>query len=230
MNASITNDNLGVFPTADLTVLSNSAMNTYALEIHAAVGVNTITITATDAAGNTSTQTYEITVEDVRLPEIYGPGDMTVEIPSCQSNIPVNWTVSVVDDCDVQPTLSQTAGPDPGTALSPDTYTVAYTATDDAGNTASYSFDIEVTQAASPEPIVDISGNGQFNVTACEDEAFVLFSGNVYDCDLEEGDAVSITVDDGNPTTTFNLFTESFDGFAYFEATADLEPGIYSSM
>ena len=50
-------------------------------------------------------ETYTITVEDQRVPEIYTPEDMVVEIPSCEEDIPVNWTVSTVDDCDVQPTL-----------------------------------------------------------------------------------------------------------------------------
>ena len=46
-------------------------------------------------------------------------------------------------------------------------------------------FTITVTQAASPAPIVDISGNGQFSVPACEVDASVVFSGNIYDCDLD---------------------------------------------
>jgi hypothetical protein len=225
VTSSITNNNLGVFPSAELVQLNG--LGTFALEIQAAIGTNTITVTAMDASGNATTQTFVIIVNDVRLPEIYGPGDMNVEIPSCEEDIPVNWTVTTVDDCDIQPSLVQTAGPASGTSLAPGTYTVAYESTDDSGNTATYSFDINVTQAPSPAAIIDISGNGQFTALACEDEAFVIFSGNVYDCDIEAGDNVTITVDDGDPTTTYNLFTESFDGFAYFEATADLPPGSY---
>ena len=232
VTADITNNNLGVFPTAELTELSNGA--SYALEIHAAIGTNTITVTATDEAGNTTTQTFEITVEDQRVPEIYGPDNMLVEIPSCQADIPVNWTVSAVDDCDIQPTLTQTAGPDPGTSLAPGTYSVAYSSTDDWGNTADYSFDIEVVQAPSPAPIVDLSGNGQFNVPACEAGAAVVFSGNVYDCDLTSFNFdpadLTVTTTPLSPNASGAVeisYTLPQEGFVYFEATGGLAPGSY---
>ena len=188
LSATVTNPNLGVFPTAQLVAIDNAP--TWALEIHAAIGTNTITVTATDADGNQTTQTFTITVEDQRVPEIYGPGNMTVEIPSCEADAPVNWTVSTVDDCDIQPTLTQTGGPASGSQLAPGSYTVTYTSTDDFGNVANYSFTIDVVQSPSPEPIVDISGNGQFSVAPCEDEAFVIFSGNIYDCDIDGANPV----------------------------------------
>ncbi|NBC08519.1 MAG: HYR domain-containing protein, partial [Bacteroidetes bacterium] len=232
LTATITNNNLGVFPTAQLVQLNNAP--TYALEIFAAIGTNTITITAEDESGNQTTETFTITVEDQRVPEIYTPEDMVVEVPSCEEDIPVNWTVSVVDDCDVQPTLEQVAGPDPGEQLTPGTYTVTYEAEDDFGNTATESFTIEVVQAASPAPIVDISGNGQFNVPSCEDDALVVFSGNVYDCDLTpfNFNPADLTVNTvplspGASGSVAISFTNPQEGFVYFEATGDLTPGSY---
>jgi hypothetical protein len=223
--ASVTNNNLGVFPTASVT--QDAVDVAYAVNIFAAVGTNVVTLSATDENGNNTTLTFTIEVLDVRIPEIYGPGDMQVQIPACQDEgVPVNWTVSTVDDCDVQPALTQTAGPSSGSTLTAGTYTVSYTSTDDTGNTASYSFDIEVTQAASPAPIVDVSGNGQFNVPACEDNAEVVFSGNVYDCDLTvfNFNPADLTVSGADVAISYFLPQEDY---VYFEATGNLEPGDY---
>ncbi|MCR9103260.1 MAG: HYR domain-containing protein, partial [bacterium] len=223
--ASVTNPNLGVFPTASIT--QDAVDAAYAVNIFAAVGTNTVTLSATDENGNNTTLTFTIEVLDVRVPEIYGPGDMQVQIPACQDEgIPVNWTVSTVDDCDIQPTLTQTAGPTSGSTLTAGTYTVSYTSTDDTGNTANYSFTIEVTQAASPAPIVDVSGNGQFHVPACEDNVEVVFSGNVYDCDLLpfNFNPADLTVTGADVAISYFLPQEDY---VYFEATGDLEPGDY---
>jgi hypothetical protein len=223
--ANVTNNNLGVFPSASIT--QDAVDAAYAVNIFAAVGTNVVTLSATDENGNNTTLTFTIEVLDVRIPEIYGPGDMQVQIPACQDEgVPVNWTVSTVDDCDVQPALTQTAGPSSGSTLTAGTYTVSYTSTDDTGNTASYSFDIEVTQAASPAPIVDVSGNGQFNVPACEDNAEVVFSGNVYDCDLTvfNFNPADLTVSGADVAISYFLPQEDY---VYFEATGNLEPGDY---
>ena len=232
VTASVSNPNPQVIPTAQLVLLNNAP--TWALEIFAAVGTNTVTVTSTDANGNATTQTFTVEVPDARLPQIYGPGDMNIEIPSCEADIPVNWTVSTVDDCDLIPTFVQTGGPASGSSLAPGNYTVSYSSTDDYGNTANYSFDITVTQAPSPAPIVDVSGNGQFNVPACEDDALVVFSGNVYDCDLTpfNFNAADLTVttnalSPGASGAVAISYTLPQDGYVYFEATGNLTPGTY---
>ena len=232
VTASVSNPNPQVIPSAQLVLLNNAP--TWALEIFAAVGTNTVTVTSTDANGNATTQTFTVEVPDARLPQIYGPGDMNIEIPSCEADIPVNWTVSTVDDCDLIPTFVQTGGPASGDVLAPGNYTVSYSSTDDYGNTANYSFDITVTQAPSPAPIVDVSGNGQFNVPACEDDALVVFSGNVYDCDLTpfNFNAADLTVttnalSPGASGAVAISYTLPQDGYVYFEATGNLTPGTY---
>ena len=134
----------------------------FTVDVHAGIGVNTLLLITSDLAGNADTMTYEITVVDNRAPEVYGPGDMQVQIPACEDDVPVNWQVSAVDDCDLGVDLEQISGPESGSVLAPGVYTVVYQATDDYGNTSQYSFTITVTQAPNPEPIVDVSGNGQF--------------------------------------------------------------------
>ena len=232
VTANISNPDIQVNPTAQLILLNN--VPTWALEIFAAVGTNTITVTSTDANGNAITQTCTIEVPDIYVPVLYCPTDMNVEIPSCEDAAPVNWTVSVVDDCDLSPTLTQTAGPASGDVLAPGIYNVSYEATDDYGNTGSCSFSITVTQASSPTPIVDVSGNGNYEIEHCEEDGLIVFSGNVYDCDL---DAASFNPTDLlvqttplSPDAAGSLqisYTLPQDGYVYFEATGNLTAGSY---
>jgi hypothetical protein len=237
--ANVTNNNLGVFPSASIT--QDAVDAAYAVNIFAAVGTNVVTLSATDENGNNTTLTYTIEVIDVRAPEIYGPGNISVEIPACQDGgVPVNWTVSAVDDCDLDVDLVIDAGnTDPaitgsGGVLGVGTYDVAYTATDDYGNSSNYSFVVDITQAASPAPIVDVSGNGQFSVPACADDVLATFSGNIYDCDIVPGgltlgdiqiNAVGLTAD--AQADLFVTYVEAEEDFAYFEVAGVMTPGDY---
>ena len=232
--ASITTSstNPSVSPSASVTVLDNTP--TYAVEVFAGVGTNTLTLTATDANGNENVMVYTINVADNRDPVLYCPSDMNVEIPSCEDEAPVNWTVSVVDDCDLSPTLTQTAGPASGDVLAPGIYNVSYEASDDYGNTGSCSFTITVTQAPSPAPIVDVSGNGNYEIEHCEEDGLIVFSGNVYDCDLDAAsfnpaDLIVQTIPlSADAAGSLQIsYTLPQDGYVYFEATGNLTAGSY---
>ena len=224
-NVELSNPDGDVMPTVSFQQIAEDAA--YIVSMFLGVGENTLTVSATDSNGNTEEIEYTLTVEDSRAPDIAGPEDINVEIPACQSEgVPVNWTIAAFDDCDSAPTLSQTDGPGSGDVLTAGTYTVAYTATDGSGNSSGYSFTITVEQVASPDPIVDLSGNGQFAVPACENDAFVIFSGNIYDCEISAGDDLegAITLA-GAPLEIDYTLVE--DGFAYFEATGNLQPNSY---
>ena len=72
------------------------------------MGTTVVTYTATDAAGNTSTCSFNVTVEDNTNPVIAGcPSNITVNAnASCQAT--VNWTVPTVsDNCGRHTTLDQ---------------------------------------------------------------------------------------------------------------------------
>ncbi|WP_350176305.1 GEVED domain-containing protein, partial [Phaeodactylibacter sp.] len=226
LSAEITTSaaNPSVDPSASVTLSNNGSV--YVVSVHAGIGTNTLVLTATDEAGNINEMTYEITVVDNRPPEIYGPGDMQVQIPACEDGMPVNWQMSVIDDCDLDVELVQISGPQPGDVLAPGVYTVVYEATDDYGNTSQYSFDITVTQAQSPAPIVDVSGNGQFVIEDCAEDGFIVFSGHIYDCELQAGDVLDglISISGAPLEITYILVNE---GYAYFEATGNLSAGSY---
>ncbi|MDZ7848274.1 MAG: HYR domain-containing protein [Owenweeksia sp.] len=103
------------------------------------IGTSTIGFMAKDASGNSTTCSFDISVSDQMAPVFsHCPTDIT----TCQ-NI-VQWNPPIATDGCGAVSLSQTAGPTPGSHLSQGLHMVSYTATDTAGNTATCSFSIMV--------------------------------------------------------------------------------------
>lgn len=112
------------------------------------VGTTTVTCTATDSEGNASECTFDVTVEvDVTPPEITCPEDMTVE---CTGDLQstVEFTVTATDDCTAEPAI--VSDPPSGSSFPLGTTTVTSTATDDAGNSSSCTFDVTVVDTQPP--------------------------------------------------------------------------------
>ncbi len=113
-----------------------------------APGKNTVVYTATDEAGNDVTCSFDVTVVDLR--------DLTNPVISaCPANITlysgdgasvaVTWTAPTATDNSGIVTLISTN--ESGELFSPGTVTVIYTATDEAGNFVTCSFDVTVLDA-----------------------------------------------------------------------------------
>ena len=113
------------------------------------LGTTPVTYTATDAAGNTSTCSFNVMVQDNTNPVIAGcPSNITVNAnASCQAT--VNWTVPTVSD-NCGGTLTLTSTKNPGTLFNLGTTPVTYTATDAAGNTSTCSFNVIVLDNTNP--------------------------------------------------------------------------------
>lgn len=217
-------NNTSVFPGGSLNLINTG--DAYVLEGFAAIGTNVLRLTATDGDGNSTTAEFEIEVVDNRPPVFQGPGDIVVETPSCNDEVPVNWMVTANDGCDFDADVTQTQGPASGSYLTPGTYTIGYEAADDYGNTSTYSFEVTVEQGASPAPIVDVSGNTQYTVAACESDAFISFSGSILDCNITPSTNVQPDISvTGAPLGVG--YTNVQNGFAYFELSGFLEPGVY---
>lgn len=107
------------------------------------VGNTTVTYTATDAAGNTSTDTQVVTVVDNTPPVISCPAPITLE-PTCPSGAIATWTPPTGTDNCAGATTTQTAGPAPGSVFPIGTTTVTYTVNDAHANSASCSFTVTV--------------------------------------------------------------------------------------
>ncbi len=113
------------------------------------VGTTTVTYTATDADGNASSASFNVTVTDVIAPTITGvPANITQDADpgSCAAN--VTFTAPVAGDNCTGATLA--ASHISGSSFPVGTTTVSFTATDAAGNTSNASFTITVTDGEKP--------------------------------------------------------------------------------
>ena len=113
------------------------------------LGTTTVIYTATDGTGNSATCSFDVTVLDDTPPVISGcPSDIIVSANgSCEAI--VNWTPpSATDNCTTPITPASPFSS--GDTFGLGTTTVIYTATDDAGHSATCSFDVTVIDDTPP--------------------------------------------------------------------------------
>jgi CshA-type fibril repeat protein len=115
------------------------------------LGVTTNTFTVTDAAGNTATCSFTVTVTDNIVPAISCPANISqnVDANSCTAVVIFNSPVGT-DNCSGA-TTSQTGGLASGSAFPIGTTNNTYKVTDAAGNTATCSFTITVIDIIAPQ-------------------------------------------------------------------------------
>ena len=98
------------------------------------VGTTTVTNTATDASGNTTSCSFTVTVTDAQNPVITCPGNLVLSADAGRcSRSNVTFTVSATDNCGVTNLVSS---PPSGSTFPVGTTTVTNTATDASGNTS----------------------------------------------------------------------------------------------
>lgn len=107
------------------------------------VGTTTVTYTATDASGNTASDTQTVTVIDNTPPVISCPSNITLE-PTCPTGAIATYTAPVGTDNCPNPITTRTAGLASGSVFPVGTTTVTYSVTDASGNSASCSFTVTV--------------------------------------------------------------------------------------
>ncbi|MCB0682320.1 MAG: HYR domain-containing protein, partial [Saprospiraceae bacterium] len=114
------------------------------------VGSTTEEYTATDAAGNTASCSFTVTVNDTEDPEIACPADITVSNDPGQCSAVVNYmSPSGMDNCPGA-ILVQTTGLGGGSSFPVGSTTETYQVTDAAGNTISCSFTVTVNDTQNP--------------------------------------------------------------------------------
>ncbi|MFT7611825.1 MAG: gliding motility-associated-like protein [Parvicellaceae bacterium] len=114
------------------------------------VGTTTVTYTATDAAGNTATCSFDVTVSDTEDPAIVGcPANIAQNNDAGLCDASVTWIVpTTTDNCLASVTL--TSSHNPGDPFVVGTTTVMYVAADGAGNTDTCTFDVIITDTEPP--------------------------------------------------------------------------------
>ena len=111
------------------------------------LGATTVTLTATDAAGNVQTGSFTVTVRDTTKPAITPPGNLTAEATSAAGAV-VNFTATATDAVTASPTI--TYSQNPGTTFPLGATTVTITATDGAGNAQTATFTVTVRDTTKP--------------------------------------------------------------------------------
>ncbi|PBB36983.1 hypothetical protein CK221_15715 [Mesorhizobium sp. WSM3868] len=114
-------------------------------------GTTTVTFTATDKQGNTSSGSFTVTVQDREAPVVNVPANVTVNTETGKNTATVTYNVSATDAAGGAVTLTQTAGLASGASFPVGTTTVTWTATDSTGNVGSGSFIVTVVDAEAPE-------------------------------------------------------------------------------
>ncbi len=142
------------------------------------LGVNTVTLTVTDANGNDDTETAIVTITEVVAPVLTLPTNITVNTDTNLCTAVVNYTVSATDNCTASGAiiLNRTAGLASGSAFPKGVTTVTYTATDASGNASTpLSFTVTVNDAQDPT-VVGCPANITVNNTTGLNSAVVTYT------------------------------------------------------
>jgi autotransporter-associated beta strand protein len=112
-----------------------------------ALGTTAVTLTATDAAGNTATRSFNVTVRDTTKPALTPPANLTLEAAGAAGAV-ATFTATATDI--VSGNVPVTYSVQPGSTFPLGTTTVTATATDAAGNTATATFNVTVVDTTAP--------------------------------------------------------------------------------
>ncbi|HCL04788.1 MAG TPA: hypothetical protein DHW64_01970 [Chitinophagaceae bacterium] len=113
------------------------------------IGTTTVIYTATDAAGNVTTASFTVTVNDTEKPVINGlPANISVSNDAGVCGANVSWiAATAADNCAGATIVSSHVA---GQQFPVGTTTVTYTATDAAGNSTSATFTVTVNDTEKP--------------------------------------------------------------------------------
>ncbi len=115
------------------------------------IGTTTVEFTATDAAGNSTTCSFTITVEDNEDPSLECPSNYTGGVETGVCGGIVEFETPTGFDNSGEVSITQTAGPASGEQFPVGTTTVEFTATDTAGNSTTCSFTVTITDDEAPQ-------------------------------------------------------------------------------
>jgi predicted extracellular nuclease len=110
-------------------------------------GVTTVTCTVSDVAGNQSSCSFTVTVNDTQPPAITCPANITKPTDPNQCSAVVSFAPTVSDNC---PSVTPACSPASGFAFPKGTTTVTCTVSDSSGNQASCLFTVTVSDTQPP--------------------------------------------------------------------------------
>jgi len=182
------------------------------------IGVTTVTATATDATGNTTTRTFNITIRDTTPPVITSPGNLVVEA-TANSGAAVIFAASADDLGDGAIIVSASRAS--GSTFAIGTAIVTLTARDAHNNQATKTFTVTVRDTTPPaltlpaDKTVEATGPTGAKVTysatavdlvnGSRSVAFVPVSGTIFAIGTSNVTATSKDVAGNIATGTFNV-------------------------
>jgi gliding motility-associated-like protein len=189
------------------------------------VGRTTVTWTATDPSGNSTSCVITIIVHDREAPEFINcPSGVTFKISlfpgDCEGG--AIWNIPVAGDNCSDVIVLQTRGPQMGTLLAPGIYNIEYRATDESGNNTFCNFAIEVIDTEKPfivcQPnITQESDQGKCTWTSTPKSLSPLLANSNCDIDITwtviNPDGLIVSGDDDVSGYTFNLGTSTVQYF-----------------
>lgn len=110
-------------------------------------GTTTVTTVATDAAGNQTSKTFTVTVNDTEAPSLTVPAPIIVSNDTGQCSAVVSFTVTATDNC---PGVTVVNIPASGSVFVKGTTTVTSVATDASGNPTTRTFTVTVNDTEAP--------------------------------------------------------------------------------
>lgn len=154
-------------------------------------GTTTVTITATDASGNSKSCNFDVSVQDVLNPTVTCPSNATLAADgSCTAVLPDYTSTAVGDDnCSAPANLVYSQNPAPSAVLPAGSQPVTITVTDQAGNTGTCIFTVTVTDQSAP-------------VAICPGNQTVIADAN---CSATIGDYTSLVSASDNCSSLGNL-------------------------
>ncbi|UKN03859.1 HYR domain-containing protein [Paracrocinitomix mangrovi] len=114
------------------------------------VGTTTVTYQVVDASGNTTSCSFDVTVNDNELPVISCPPNITQNNDPGVCGRTISYAVPVGTDNCPSPITTLIAGQASGTLFPIGTTTVTYEVVDASGNTAQCSFDVTINDNENP--------------------------------------------------------------------------------
>jgi hypothetical protein len=145
------------------------------------IGTTPVTFTATDAAGNTATRTFNVVVSDGEPPGLVVSANIVQSTDPGLATAVVNYPAPTASDNAPGVTVARTAGPASGSAFPLGVTTVTFVATDAANNTVTQSFTVTV-QDTEP-PVVTTPANIAVTTDAGQPTAVLTFTATATDND-----------------------------------------------
>ncbi|MEL1241822.1 HYR domain-containing protein, partial [Flavobacterium flavipallidum] len=194
-------------------------------------GKTTNTFEVTDASGNKTSCSFDVTINDTEAPVITCPGNIVQSTDTGLCSAVVTYVAPVgTDNCSGQSTV-QTAGLPSGSAFPKGKTTNTFEVTDASGNKTSCSFDVVVIDNEKPKVftqniILQLDATGNVSTTAAAVNngssdncgiASLSLSKTDFNCSNFGDNTVTLTVTDVNGNSSTATATVTVEGYAVID-------------